>query len=246
MVIVEAFGFRVIIGKIDVDISLFRSVGCGSSNLSCDVSSSSGLSLAVCGSSDISSVASTSLGLTVVGSSHEVRKSLTWGLAITGIGQRFSSKKDFVDALLRYSIEKGFKYTKIKNDTTRFTACCSLKQLDGCKWYIRASAIQGIESFFVVKKFVSEHNCGKLVKDNYKPKMSRELVMKSIIGHVQDKPSLKPKEIIDEMRRVYGVSVNYYYARVGKKLVVEKIFGDEAHSYSLLHSYMNTMKERDP
>ncbi|KAF5194670.1 hypothetical protein FRX31_015743 [Thalictrum thalictroides] len=132
------------IGKVDVDISLFRSVGCGSSNLSCSVSSSSGLSVDVCGSSDILSVASTSLGLTVVGSSHEVRKSLTWGLAITGIGQRFSSKKDFLDALLRYSIEKEFKHTKIKNDTTRFTACCSLKQSDGCKWYIRASAIQGI------------------------------------------------------------------------------------------------------
>ncbi|KAF5178685.1 Mudr family transposase [Thalictrum thalictroides] len=45
--------------------------------------------------------------------------------------------------------------------------------------------------------------------------MKRELLTSSIIRHVKDKPSLKPKKIIDEMKRDYGVTINYYYARGG-------------------------------
>ncbi|PIA57269.1 hypothetical protein AQUCO_00600184v1 [Aquilegia coerulea] len=184
------------IGKVDVDISVVKIVGLVSSELPA-VSGSGG--------SDLSSIASTSSTL-IVGSSHEVQKSLTWGIAITGKGQKISSKKEFVSALLRYNLHHGFKYRTIKNERTLFTACCSLKESDN---QIIVNGTSGLRLF-------------------------------------KDKPSLKPSEVINEMQRDYRVPVNYYYARVGKKLAVKKIYGEEACSYSQLTFYMNTLKERDP
>ncbi|PIA57256.1 hypothetical protein AQUCO_00600177v1 [Aquilegia coerulea] len=115
--------------------------------------------------------------------------------------------------------------TVAKSDTIRYSAHCSE---DGCDFYILASAVHGVEKNFVIKKFIRDHSCGLMLRDNYQPQMSRELVMSSILRHLKDKPSLTPKDIQLEMLREFGIN------------------GDEAESYSHLVSYMKTLKESDP
>ncbi|XP_028100402.1 uncharacterized protein LOC114299767 [Camellia sinensis] len=72
---------------------------------------------------------------------EKVLLSAPWANGITHVGQRFvGGAQEFRDVLCKYAIQCGFKFTYVKNETTRVTAVCAMREERGCLWAIHCRA----------------------------------------------------------------------------------------------------------
>jgi len=58
---------------------------------------------------------------------------------------------------------------------------------------------------------------------------------------------VKPREIIERIRRDYGRPLSYYYAYTGKEIALKDIYGDDSLvSYHHLIFYIEQLRESNP
>ncbi|OVA12366.1 hypothetical protein BVC80_1795g1 [Macleaya cordata] len=174
-------------------------------------------------------------------------KSSYWASLLSSVNQTFSGgAEQFRAAVLKYSIETGFKVKMTKNDKVRVTAVCGLKDETGCKWRVHASCPPRLPSLFRIKRLNSVHSCGSGFRDMKHPPMSKKLVKSLILNKVREKPLIKPKEIVDIFKSDFGVTLNYYFARAGKELALKHIYGDDVLSYSNLRWFVDSVRRTNP
>ncbi|XP_058102750.1 uncharacterized protein LOC131246538 [Magnolia sinica] len=166
------------------------------------------------------------------------------GNTIFDVGQEFNSVTDFRDALRKYAIVKGYALEKIKSSKSRVTAKC---RAEGCPWRVHASRLPAMQRF-KIKTINNVHTCGGGVgKDSGKdghPNATRHWVASIIKDKLRDKPRYRPKEIVNDIYREYGVNLTYHQARGGKKVAQEQL--QDSRSYSQLPWFCNRIKETNP
>ncbi|KAK9286928.1 hypothetical protein L1049_015336 [Liquidambar formosana] len=121
--------------------------------------------------------------------SHQQKTLLTarWAKCINNVGQCFNDGADgFRIALRKYSIEVGFKYKLVRNNSKRIMAVCFLKE-GGCEWHVQAVAHPGNNNFYV-SKLNRVHTCGAAVRTSKHPKMGSDIVSSEFIDVVREKP----------------------------------------------------------
>lgn len=169
------------------------------------------------------------------------RAALQWENTITGIDQRFNSFSEFREALHKYSIAHGFAYRYKKNDSHRVSVKC---KSEGCPWRIYASRLATTQ-LVCIKKMNAEHTCeGATVKAGYRA--TRGWVGSIIKEKLKVSPNYRPKDIADDIRREYGIQLNYSQAWRAKEIAREQLQGSYKEAYKLLPFFCDKIKETNP
>lgn len=169
------------------------------------------------------------------------KAALQWENTITGLGQRFNTFTEFREALHKYSIAHGFAYRYKKNDSHRVTVKCKSQ---GCPWRIYASRLATTQ-LICIKKMSSKHTCeGAAVKAGYRA--TRGWVGNIIKEKLKSSPNYKPKDIADDIKREYGIQLNYSQAWRAKEIAREQLQGSYKEAYTLLPYFCEKIKETNP
>lgn len=80
-----------------------------------------------------------------------------------------------------------------------------------------------------------EHSCGVGLRDVKKVHITSRFVKSLIIDQTRDVPMKKSKDIINDFRKEFNFTPSYYYAYIGKQLVLKEIYGYDAMSYNDLN-----------
>uniref|UniRef100_A0A1D1YAP4 Protein FAR1-RELATED SEQUENCE 11 n=1 Tax=Anthurium amnicola TaxID=1678845 RepID=A0A1D1YAP4_9ARAE len=156
------------------------------------------------------------------------------------IGQEFDNVKVFRDELCKYAFLKGFKYKFIKNEHARLTAKCAE---ENCPWRIHASQ-SSRKKTFVVKKIDNAHTC-KLgcTKDR---RATPQWLASIIKDKLRESPHLRPKDIVADLFRDYGISLNYHQAWRGKELAQKELFTLHEEACNQLPWFCQQIIETNP
>lgn len=175
------------------------------------------------------------------GEDRHHRAALQWENIITGVDQRFNSFNEFREALHKYSIAHGFAYRYKKNDSHRVSAKCKAQ---GCPWRVYASKLSTTQ-LICIKKMNPTHTCeGAVVKAGYRA--TKGWVGSIIKEKLKVSPNYKPKDIVDDIKREYGIQMNYSQAWRAKELARESIQGSYTDAYSQLPHFCEKILETNP
>ncbi|KAK6913601.1 MULE transposase domain [Dillenia turbinata] len=164
-----------------------------------------------------------------------------WENAITGVDQRFNSFSEFREALHKYSIAHGFAYKYKKNDSHRVSVKCKSVL---CPWRIYASRLSTTQ-LICIKKMHATHTCGgAVVKAGYRA--TRGWVGSIIKEKMKASPNYKPKDIADDIRREYGIQLNYSQAWRAKEIAKEQLQGSYKEAYNQLPYFCEKIVETNP
>ncbi|XP_058757161.1 uncharacterized protein LOC131630393 [Vicia villosa] len=169
------------------------------------------------------------------------RAAQQWENTITGVDQRFTSFSEFREALHKYSIAHGFAYRYKKNDSHRVTVKCKSQ---GCPWRIYASKLSTTQ-LICIKKMNGNHTCeGSAVKAGYRA--TRGWVGSIIKEKLKASPNYRPKDIADDIKREYGIQLNYSQAWRAKEIAREQLQGSYKEAYTQLPFFCEKIKETNP
>lgn len=164
-----------------------------------------------------------------------------WDDTITGVGQRFASFDEFREALHKFSLANCFSYKYKKRDNQRVTVKCKIEE---CKWQIYASKLATTQ-IVCIKRMVADHTCeGSAARNGYRA--TRSWVGNIIKEKMKACPNYKPKDIVDEIRKEYGIELNYSQAWRMKELAKEQLQGSYKEAYSQLPFYCQRIMETNP
>ncbi|CAH1440286.1 unnamed protein product [Lactuca virosa] len=164
-----------------------------------------------------------------------------WENLITGVGQRFHSLAEFREALRKFSIAHAFNFVYKKNENQRVTVKC---KAEGCPWRIHASKLSTTQ-LVCIKTMRPVHNCqGVTSKAPFRAK--RSWVGNLIKEKVKESPKIKPKDIATELKRDYGIDLNYSQARRAKEYAREQLLGSYKDAYSELPFFCEKIMETNP
>ncbi|XP_078432306.1 uncharacterized protein LOC144703887 isoform X2 [Wolffia australiana] len=156
------------------------------------------------------------------------------------VGQEFDNVKVFRDELCKFAFLKGFKYRFIKNEHSRLTAKCAE---DTCPWRIHASQ-SSRKKTFVIKKMNPAHTCRLgYSKDR---RATTQWLASIIKDKLRESPHLRPKDIVADLFRDYGISLNYHQAWRGKEMAQKELFTLHEEACNQLPWYCERVIETNP
>lgn len=166
----------------------------------------------------------------VVNPSHEIH-----------VGQEFPDVKSCRRALRNTAIALHFEMQTIKSDKTRFTAKCAS---EGCPWRVHAAKLPGVPTF-TIRTLHEVHTCNGIGHLGHQ-QASVQWVANSVEQRLRENPNCKPKEILEEIHRVHGITLSYKQAWRGKERVMAVMRGSFEEGYRLLPQYCEQVKRTNP
>ncbi|GFY90697.1 hypothetical protein Acr_07g0008940 [Actinidia rufa] len=157
------------------------------------------------------------------------------------VGQEFPDVKSCRRALRDTAIALHFEMQTIKSDKTRFTAKCAS---EGCPWRIHAAKLPGVPTF-TIRTVHEAHTCGGIAHLGHQ-QASVQWVANSVEQRLRENPNCKPKEILEEIHRVHGITLSYKQAWRGKERIMATMRGSFEEGYRLLPQYCEQVKRTNP
>ncbi|CAK8572318.1 unnamed protein product [Lathyrus sativus] len=157
------------------------------------------------------------------------------------VGQEFPDVKSCRRALRDTAIALHFEMQTIKSDKTRFTAKCAS---EGCPWRIHAAKLPGVPTFSI-RTIHESHTCGGISHLGHQ-QASVQWVASSVEQRLMENPNCKPKEILEEIHRVHGITLTYKQAWRGKERIMAAMRGSFEEGYHLLPQYCAQVKRTNP
>ena len=164
-------------------------------------------------------------------SSHEMWK-----------GKVFNSRNALKNTLAKFAMYKNFCLKPITTNRFEATARCSNST---CPWRIHASIVEASPQF-QVKTYNPEHNyTGPLNGRNY-PQATSCLIVEFIRQRLRVHQDYRPKEIMSDFQREFGVQISYRKAHMAKEIAKKQIRGSFEDSYRILCDYRLELKRTNP
>ncbi|XP_051122124.1 uncharacterized protein LOC127245332 [Andrographis paniculata] len=157
------------------------------------------------------------------------------------VGQEFPDVKACRRALRDTAIALHFEMQTIKSDKTRFTAKCAS---EGCPWRIHAAKLPG-SPLFTIRTINDSHTCGGISHLGHQ-QASVQWVANSVEQRLRENPNYKPKEILEEIHRVHGITLSYKQAWRGKERIMAAMRGSFEEGYRLLPQYCEQVQRTNP
>ncbi|XP_073154707.1 uncharacterized protein [Henckelia pumila] len=157
------------------------------------------------------------------------------------VGQEFADVKACRRALRDTAIALHFEVQTIKSDKTRFTARCAS---ESCPWRIHAAKLPGVPTF-TIRTINDTHTCGGISHLGHQ-QASVQWVANSVEQRLRENPNCKPKEILEEIHRVHGITLSYKQAWRGKERIMTAMRGSFEEGYRLLPQYCEQVKRTNP
>ncbi|XP_077239191.1 uncharacterized protein LOC143880244 [Tasmannia lanceolata] len=157
------------------------------------------------------------------------------------VGQEFPDVKSCRRALRDAAIALHFEIQTVKSDKSRFTAKCAS---EGCPWRIHAAKLPGVPAF-TIRTIHESHSCGGITHLGHQ-QASVQWVANSVEERLRENPHYKPKEILEEIHRVHGITLSYKQAWRGKERIMAAVRGSFEEGYRLLPEYCDQVKRTNP
>lgn len=157
------------------------------------------------------------------------------------VGQEFPDVKSCRRALRDAAIALHFEIQTVKSDRTRFTAKCAS---EGCSWRIHAAKLPGVPTFSI-RTIHEPHTCGGITHLGHQ-QASVQWVANSVEERLRENPNYKPKEILEEIHRIHGITLSYKQAWRGKERIMAAVRGSFEEGYRLLPQYCDQVKRTNP
>ena len=157
------------------------------------------------------------------------------------VGQEFPEVQSCRRALRDAAIALRFEIQTVKSDKTRFTAKCAT---DGCPWRIHCAKLPGVPTF-TIRTIHESHTCGGITHLGHQ-QASVQWVANSVEQSLKENPHYKPKEILEEIHRVHGITLSYKQAWRGKERVMATVRGSFEEGYRLLPQYCDQIRRTNP
>lgn len=158
------------------------------------------------------------------------------------VGARFDSKDGAIVQLKSYAVKRRFEFHVVYSDKKRYRIRC---RVEGCSWFVHASPVAKGSSSFAIKTIGPDHVCGTLPTLG-NTAAGASWVQSVIREKVRDTPAYCSNEIIADIRREFGVEVDYKTA--WRALTSSKSLATEAwdESFQLLPTYLHNLKLSNP
>ncbi|GMJ02163.1 MUSTANG 7 [Hibiscus trionum] len=163
----------------------------------------------------------------------------SWKSCITGVDQTFNTRRELHEALDKFSLAHGFQYIIKRSDERRYSARC---KAEGCPWFIVAPKLSTTK-LYRIKKMNDTHTCGV---GSIRASASRILIASIVKEKLRDTPTCKPKEIIDDIRRDFGIELSYAQAWGGIEAALEEVQGSHRKAYNQLPLLCEKILETNP
>ncbi|KAI0527513.1 hypothetical protein KFK09_003116 [Dendrobium nobile] len=157
------------------------------------------------------------------------------------VGQEFPDVNSCRRALRCAAIACHFEIQTVKSDKTRFTAKCAA---EGCPWRIHAARLPGVPTF-TIRTINENHTCIGINHLGHQ-QASVQWVASSVEERLRENPQYKPKEILEEIHRVHGITLSYKQAWRGKERIMSAVRGSFEEGYRLLPEYCEQIKRTNP
>ncbi|XP_012857593.1 PREDICTED: uncharacterized protein LOC105976877 [Erythranthe guttata] len=172
--------------------------------------------------------------------------SAEWANLIKDAGQAFVGGADeFRKSLVKFSIEIGFEYVYVKNESSRVTAECRFKHDKQCAWRIHASIDKANNNFYI-RKYDKHHSCGMFFGTASKKRLTSNIIIELIDGYIRSMPAITPRDIQAQIKENYGIDISYYVSWRATDGGRNKIFGDHSTSFSYLPEYFREAERTNP
>ncbi|CAA3031907.1 cytochrome P450 93A3-like, partial [Olea europaea subsp. europaea] len=147
------------------------------------------------------------------------------------VGQLFETKKDLQEAVHRLALKYNFEFKVKKSNKSLLTVACVE---DSCNWRLRATKMDTNECF-VIRKYLREHTCEVGILRNDHRQARAWFIGRQIMHKYQDPRTIyRPSDIINDVRREYGVVMSYQKAWKAKECALEDLMGSAEESYAKL------------
>ncbi|KAJ0078287.1 hypothetical protein Patl1_37263 [Pistacia atlantica] len=157
------------------------------------------------------------------------------------IGQEFPDVKAFRNAIKEAAIAQHFELRIIKSDLIRYFAKCAT---EGCPWRIRAVKLPNAPTF-AIRSLEGTHTCGKNAQNGHH-QASVDWIVSFIEERLRDNINYKPKDILHDIHKQYGITIPYKQAWRAKERGLAAIYGSSEEGYCLLPSHCEQLKKTNP
>lgn len=157
------------------------------------------------------------------------------------VGQEFPDVKACRKAIKEAAIAQHFELRIIKSDLIRYFAKCAT---EGCPWRIRAVKLSNAPTF-TIRSIEPTHTCGKNAQNGHH-QASVDWIVNFIEERLRDNVNYKPKDILHDIHKQYGIIIPYKQAWRAKERGLAAIYGSSEEGYCLLPSYCEQIKKTNP
>ncbi|XP_056845711.1 uncharacterized protein LOC108812459 [Raphanus sativus] len=157
------------------------------------------------------------------------------------VGMEFSDVLSCRRALRDAAIASRFEMQTVKSDKTRFTAKCASA---GCPWRIHCARLPGVQTFSI-RTIHGSHTCDGILHLGHH-QASVQWVAEAVKQTLRENPHCKPKEILEEIHQVHGITLSYKQAWRGKERVMANVRGSFEEEYRLLPQYCVEVRRANP
>ncbi|VFQ62239.1 unnamed protein product [Cuscuta campestris] len=156
----------------------------------------------------------------------------------------YKSKMDLQHHLQMFSIVNNFQFRTVTSTKTSYHVVCVDSN---CKWALRAVRVCGA-SLFQIRRFDSEHSCPVDFREG-NHRQATSTLLAGLVSHRYADASKKPYQpidLMDHMRREYGITMSYKKALVVKRKAMSKLYGSDDQSYRLLPAMCYMLEKNNP
>ncbi|XP_057808608.1 protein FAR-RED ELONGATED HYPOCOTYL 3-like [Salvia miltiorrhiza] len=154
----------------------------------------------------------------------------------------YNSKENLIIAVGLWNMKRGTKTKVIRSDLGCVYFTC--KHSDKCKFDLHASSHGG--GMWGVHK-LKEHSCQADLRRAKKIKTHSKVVAAYVANRIRDDGEvIKPKSIMAELVRDFGIKIKYDVALRARNLEMEMIYGRVDDSFLLLPRYLYALREANP
>lgn len=157
------------------------------------------------------------------------------------VGQEFPDVKAFRNAIKEAAIAQHFELRIVKSDLIRYIAKCAS---EGCPWRIRAIKLPNAPTF-TIRSLEGTHTCGKNAQNGHH-QASVDWIVNFIEERLRDNINYKPKDILHDIYKQYGITIPYKQAWRAKERGLQAIYGSSEEGYCLLPAYCEQIKKTNP
>ncbi|KAL2899215.1 Turripeptide VIII-01, partial [Bienertia sinuspersici] len=158
------------------------------------------------------------------------------------VGQRFTSRVEFKQAVTKFAIFQGRNLCVVaanKKRQQRIGVRCS----EGCPFWLYASW-DSRRGSFVVKGVMNEHTCLRNMEKNIQLKST--WLAEQLLDVFKARPHWPAKEIIETIRRAYRVIVKKDFVYKVKYYAHRKLHGSMRDHYGKVGRYLQALKKACP
>ncbi|KAK9290936.1 hypothetical protein L1049_009116 [Liquidambar formosana] len=173
-------------------------------------------------------------------------KLICWAHLIKNVGQCFKDGvKGFRVELRKYSVEIGFNYDFVRNESDRVTTVCRMKEQRGCEWQVHAR-MEHANGWLYIRQLNNVHTCGAAVRTTKHNRMGFDIVSSEMVEVVCNKPLLSAVEVRRDFKKKYGLNISYTNAWIGIEKARNCLYGDNSESFDQLRWFIEESLRTNP